>query len=341
MQRLVRAGTPVTNVPAIPFFENVFPGYSGDGFTATQNIYQNYWAQNPQSDTTALQGIDSGVSGCSPCSRFGPNALYSAQYSALTAFRSIGSGNYHGFQLTMRKRYSNGLQFDFNYTFSKSIDLGSTTEAQGQGYDPVLNSWNPGQMRGVSDYDVRHMISAFFVAELPFGRGHAFGGNINRVANAFVGGWQVSGIWSLTSGLPLSVDNGGFWPTNWNQEGFTTQTGPVVQGTTKNSPTGPNMFPDPAAAFSAFDYTYPGQSGSRNVLRGDRLFNLDLALAKRFVMPWSERHSIQIRAEAFNVSNTPSFTSPNLSLGSFYGFGGYTATANSPRIFQFGARYEF
>ena len=344
MQRLVRAGTAVGSVPAIPFFEHVFPGYAGSGLTATQNIYQNYWSVNPQSDTTALQGIDSGVSGCSPCSILGPNALYNSQFSALTAFRSVGNGNYHSFQLTARKQFSNGLQFDFNYTFSKSIDLGSTTEAAGQSAGSILNPWNPGQMRAVSDYDITHLISAFFVAELPFGRGRRFAGNTNRIVNGFIGGWQLSGIWRLSSGLPVGVDNGGFWPTNWNQEGFATQAGPFSQGTTKNSPTGgPNIFTDPQAAFNAFDFTYPGQSGSRNVVRGDRLFNLDLALAKRFIMPYNEHHSIQIRAEAFNVSNTPSFSvsALSLSLGSSFAFGRYNGVSNPPRVMQFGARYEF
>src|SRR5262249_51391585 len=158
----------------IAFFEDIFPGYAGNGFTATQNIYQNAWLLNPASDTTALQVIDASATGCSPCSIFGPDALYNPQYVALTAFRSIGTGAYHAGQLTVRKRFDSGVQFDLNYTLSKCIDMGSTRETdgpngpQGSGLGLIQNPWNPAQMRAVCDYDVRHLVSAFMVAELPF-----------------------------------------------------------------------------------------------------------------------------------------------------------------------------
>ena len=245
MQHYVRAKTPVSGIAPIPFFENIFPGYAGNGQTATQNIFK-YWAANPNSDTTALQVIDASATGCSPCSIYGPDALYSAQYAALTAYRSRGTGAYHSAQLTMRKRFDHGIQFDLNYTFSKSIDLNSTRESDGSGTKQILNPWSPGLMRAVSDYDVRHLVSAFFVAELPFGRGHHFAGNANRIVDAVIGGWQFSGIWRQSSGLPISVSNGGFWPTNWNAAGYATQIGPVQQGSVKNSPIGgPTSSPIP------------------------------------------------------------------------------------------------
>jgi hypothetical protein len=101
----------------------------------------------------------------------------------------------------------------------------------------ILNPWDPGLMRGVSDYDVRHVVSALFVAELPFGRGALFCRNANKFVDAVVGGWQLSGIWRQSSGLPVSVSNGSFWPTNWSAAGFATQTGPFTESTTKHSPT--------------------------------------------------------------------------------------------------------
>ena len=181
MQQYVRANANVGGVQPIPFFQNLFPGYAGGGLSATQNIYQNVWSQNPASDTTALQVIDASASNCSPCSIYGPNALYNAQYVALTALRSIGSGNYHAFELTLRKRFSSGVQFDVNYTLSKCIDLGSTRESDGSNADLIQNPWNPSQMRAVCDYDVRNMVSAFAVAQLPFGRGRLLGGHVNSL----------------------------------------------------------------------------------------------------------------------------------------------------------------
>lgn len=344
MQNYVRGNTPVANVQPIPFFENVFPGYAGAGRTATQNIFRDVWSDNPNSDTTALQVIDASATGCSPCSIYGPDAMYSPQYAALTAYRSRGTGAYHALQLTTRKRFSNGVQFDLNYTFSKSMDMNSTRESDGSSNKQILNPWSPGLMRAVSDYDVRHLVSALFVAELPFGRGHRFAANTNKWLDALIGGWQVSGIWRQSSGLPISVSNGGFWPTNWNSAGYATQTGAFQQGTTKNSSIGgPNIFPDPQSAFTAFDNTYAGQIGSRNVVRGDGFFTLDTALSKRFKMPYKEQHTIQIRAEAFNVTNTAVFdvNQLSLSIATPGTFGKYSGTLNTPRVLQFGARYEF
>lgn len=344
MQQYVRANAPVSSVKSIPFFQNLFPGYGGGGFTATQNIYNNVWSQNPASDTTALQVIDASASGCSPCSIYGPNALYNAQYVALTALRSIGSGNYHAFETTLRKRFSDGVQFDFNYTLSKCIDLGSTRESDGSNSGLIQNPWNPGQMRAVCDYDVTNMVSAFAVAQLPFGRGHVLGGHVNRFVNGVIGGWQLSSIWRQSSALPIGVNNGGYWPTNWNFPPYATQLGTVQEGTTKNSSSGgPNIFPDPTAAFSAFGLTFPGQSGSRNTIRGDGFFTIDAALSKRFVMPYNEHHSFQIRAEAFNLTNTVRFdvNQLSLSLSNSVSFGKYSGILNSPRVLQFAGRYEF
>ena len=342
MQQYVRANAPVGSVNPIPFFENVFPGYAGGGMTATQNLYSNFYAPNVGNDTSALAQID--TTGCSPCSKFGPYAMFNPQYSSLAVFRSRGGGDYHSMQWTIRKNFGNGLQFDLNYTFSKSIDIGSTRETDGRVLSQIINPWSPGQMHAVSDYDVRHVISSFWVAELPFGRGKRFAGGVGRLADAVIGGWQLSGIWRQSSALPWAPDNGGFWATNWNVEGYATQIAPVKQRTTKNSSTGgPNMFPDPAAAFNAFELTFPGQSGSRNSLRGDGFFTIDASVDKRFKMPWSEKHTFQIRAEVFNLTNSVRFdvNQMSLNLGSQASFGKYNGTLGTPRVMQFGARYEF
>ena len=344
MESLVRAQTAVANVPAIPFFEHIFAGYAGGGMTATQNLYANYFSFNPGNATTALASIDTQSFGCSPCSIFGPDALYSEQYGSLAVFRTRGQGDYHAMEWTVRKSFSNGIQFDLNYTFAKSIDIGSTRESDGRVLSQIVNPWFPLQMRAVSDYDTRHLVSAFWVAEFPFGKGKTFLGNANGPVDAILGGWQISGIWRQSSGLPVAPDNGGFWSTNWNVEGFGTLISPVKQQTTKNSPTGgPNLFPDPAAGYNAFELTYPGQSGSRNSLRGDGFFTIDLGIGKRFRMPFNDHHSIQLRAEAFNVTNTVRFdvNQMSLSLGDQNAFGKYNGTLNTPRVIQFTGRYEF
>jgi len=351
MSKAARAGLDASKVEPVPFFENLFPGYAGGGLTATQAIYQNFFQPLVYSESSALQAID--AAGCSPCSKFGPFALYSDQFASLTALRSRGIGNYHAMQWTVRKRLSESLQFDFNYTWSKSIDLGSFGEAKGIYDGQIQNAWFPSQMKGVSDYDVTHLFSAFMVAELPFGRQKKFLRNANRLADAIIGGWQLSAIWRQSSGLPVSVADGFNWPTDWNNTPYATQIGPVPgQQTTKNAPPalpsgtgGPNVFANPAAALQAYDFTLPGESGQRNGIRGDGFFTIDVGLGKKFTLfnVKDHPHTLQIRAEAFNVSNTVRFdvSTVNLSLGDPANFGKYTGLLTSPRVMQFSARYEF
>ncbi|MBZ5725699.1 MAG: carboxypeptidase-like regulatory domain-containing protein [Acidobacteriia bacterium] len=345
-------GVDVSQVKPIPFFENLFPGYAGGGLTATQNIYQNAFQPFVWNETTALQIIDDGPStGCDPCSILGPNALYSSQFAALSSLTSIGSGDYHAMQWTVRKRFSSGLQFDFNYTFSKSIDLGSFGESFDSGNGSftglVQNIWNPGQSRAVSDYDARHVFSAFMVAELPFGKGKTFLKGANSIVNGIVGGWQLSAIWRQSSGLPTAVGNGGNWPTDWQLTPDATSVGPLpVLKTVKNGANGgPNIFADPAAAFNAFGQTLPGQSGNRNSIRGDGFFTIDVGLGKRFTLFTTKDapRTLQIRAEAFNVTNTVRFDpqSINAQMGDPGTFGNYTGTLGNPRVMQFSARIEF
>lgn len=351
MSKLGRANTDPSQVAPIPFFENLFPGYAGGGQTATQFIYQNFFQPLVGNESTSLQLID--AAGCSPCSKFGPFALYSDQFASVTALRSRGKGDYHAMQWTVRKRFSDNLQFDFNYTFSKSIDLGSFGEAKGIYDGQIQNAWFPSQMRGVSDYDVTHLFSAFMVAELPVGRNKRFLSGANRFVDGLLGGWQLSAIWRQSSGLPTGVGDGFNWPTDWQITPTASQVGPVPkQVTTKNAPaalpsgtSGPNIFADPAAGLQAFDLTLPGESGQRNGLRGDGYFTVDLGLGKRFTLfsLKDHPHTLQFRAEAFNVSNTVRFdvNSLNITLGDPANFGKYTNVLTNPRVMQFSARYEF
>ena len=358
MSKLARANTDPSKVAAIPFFEDLFPGYAGGGQTATQNLYANYFQPYVYNETTAQQLIDDAGSGCSPCSILGPNAMYAPQFAALATLRSIGSGSYHAMQWSIRKRFSSGVTFNVNYTLSKSMDLGSFGESWeyanlGSFTGLLQNAWNPNQQRAVSDYDTRHLVSAFVVAELPFGKGKPFFGGAGRFWNALIGGWEITGIWRQSSGLPAGVGDGGNWPTDWQITPNATQIGPVPgQHTTKNAPPalptgigGPNMFPDPALALAAYDFTYPGQSGQRNGLRGDGFFTIDTGVGKRFTLFTlrDQPHTLQIRAEAFNVTNTVRFDPQfvNTDLGDPANFGKYTTLLTQPRVLQFSARYEF
>ncbi|MFN8814254.1 MAG: hypothetical protein ACK52Z_01265, partial [Acidobacteriota bacterium] len=129
--------------------------------------------------------------------------------------------------------------------------------------------------------------------------------------------------------------------------GFATQIANVADGTNKNAPappggrSGPNIFVDPAAALRAFDFTSPGEIGSRNSVRGDGLFNMDMNLNKNFTI--REGHTLQLRWEVFNVTNSVRFDplNSNLALSNPSAFGRYAGTLGGPRVMQFGLRYDF
>jgi hypothetical protein len=288
----------------------------------------------------------------------GPNTYYSPQFSSLYAWRSIANASYNALQMTLRHRMSHGVQFDFNYTYSKSIDLASDAERIAPASsisslnNIIINSWNPQQERGVSSYDATHQLNANWIAELPFGRGRAIGSGAGSPLNALIGGWQLSGLFRWTSGFPVNVDNGySNFPTNFEQEGNANLVGPVKTGA-YHITSGPdagnvNIFANGPAAINSFAPAYAGQSGQRNVIRGDGFFGIDLGLAKRWAMPWSEKQSLQFRWEVFNVTNSVRFDvqssllSSALTLGSGGSFGNYSGLLTNPRIMQFALRYEF
>jgi Carboxypeptidase regulatory-like domain len=310
-------------------------------------------------ETTAIQRIDqsgfpdpnnAGVIYNGNCGQTGsvPNCYVNSQYAALFAWRSVGTAAYNALQVNLQKHFSKGLQFDLNYTFSKSMDLESDAErvdllgvgALGQ----IFNAWRPKQLRAVSDFDSPHQINANWVAELPFGRGRWIGKESHGLTEAVIGGWQLTGVARWTSGFPVSVANGFRFPTDWDFAGLATQVAPAVVKTTKNPDGTVNLFPDPLGptGIQAFQPTFPGQSGTRNSLRGDGFAGLDLGLAKRWKMPWLESHTLQFRWDVYNALNLTRFDVQSVTTSIDAGsFGNYSGLLTNPRVMQFALRYEF
>jgi hypothetical protein len=278
-----------------------------------------------------------------------PYSFYNPQYATLYMWRSMGNSNYNAMQVDLKKKLTHGVQFDFTYTLSKSIDLSSDAERVGTiggNGSQIQNAWSPYQFRAVSDFDATHQVTANWVADLPFGRGQTFGRNVNRVVDAFVGGWQLAGLGRWTSGFPFSVGNGYNWATDWDLSGNAIQVAPVKTGTfyDPNNQGAVNAFSNFSQGASSFIEPYPGSAGQRNNLRGPGFFSVDMSLAKRWLMPYSEHHSLQLKWEVFNVTNSKRFDA--LSLNSFldvYGstFGDYTRLSTKPRVMEFALRYEF
>jgi len=371
------AGTNINNLSKIPYWENLFPGAAGQlgfgppgsssnlgcapgdsanatNYTATQAMYDMFSCYT-YNETSALFEADLY---CLPaCAQLPgqttgqPFNYYNDQFSSLYAWRSIGNSNYNALQLTIRHPVGAGLQFDFNYTYSKSIDIGSNAERinefEGGGFaSQIINAWEPNQLRAVSDFDMTHQINSNWVYELPYGRGRAFGSTANKFVDAVFGGWGLSGIFHWTSGLPFTMASGAGWSTNWQLQGSAIEVGNAGKvGVYRQSDGTPTMWKDVSLtgqAYNAFVSPLPGSSGQRNELRGPGYLEVDGGLFKTWKI--TESQNAKFAWEVFNVTNTPRFDAAQGAYQfSLVGgiFGTYSNTLSVPRVMQFSLRYEF
>jgi Carboxypeptidase regulatory-like domain len=269
-----------------------------------------------------------------------PNVGLSSQFATNAYVGNFGSSSYNGMLMTLRRRFSQGLQFDFNYSLSRSIDNQSSIVNTTFG-GLICDYSNLRACRGNSDFDIRHLVNVNGIYELPFGRGKAIGGNARGFLNTLIGGWQVGGIFSYRSGLTFNAITDAF------SVGFFTQA-PVALRSADTSALQQNIndaddgtiqfFSDPAAALNAMRAPQHGESGSRNVLRGPGFWNVDTSVLKNFNLTESTR--MQFRWESYNAFNTNAFALPNNNLRSA-SFGRITGTASTPREMQFALRFEF
>ena len=346
-------------VQPIKYFEDVFPymaGQAGPGTSATQSIYSLEWVNNRYGlgETGALADMDyycvyTDAAGNCPQTKF-----WQQQFSSLYALSSIGKSSYNAAQWTLRHPPSHGLTLDLSYTFSKSLDWGSdaerNTEFTGQGsFSDILNTWKPYLNKGVSDFDTHSLITLDWSYQLPVGKGKAFLGQSNGFVNALLGGWQSSGIFRKTSGLPWSVIEPG-WSTDWQIESYGVVTDPNFHAKKHFSPTGnPEYFANADAVNNGI-YTggpirlpYAGEAGQRNNFRGDGYIDVDSGLTKSWSL--KEFGSIKFAWEVYNVTNTNRFDAASigsqLTSGSLGTASGLIGGTQAPRRMQFALRYDF
>ncbi len=335
------------HIPTIPFFEDVFPqmaGLDGPGETATDAIYNDEWTPQRYNygETGALYDIDFGCYyGC-------PNGtlFWDQQFSSLISLSSMGSSSYHAGQLTLRHPSRNGLNLDFSYTFSKSIDMGSDAERSNTSYGSIQNSWNPRLSRGLSDFDTKHLVTVDWSYVLPIGRGKRLLGTSNALGDAVWGGWQWAGLGRWTSGLPFGITEPG-WTTNWEIQAWAVPTTKVKIH--KHIEDGlPQVFADDVAigngvtSGNPIRLPYPGEAGARNVFRGDGVFNVDSSLTKSWSL--AEKAKLKFAWEVYNVSNAIRFDTNSINNGLTYpGFGKYSYRLGDRnfRRMQFGLRVDF
>ncbi len=280
---------------------------------------------------------------------------------------NTGKYRYDSLQMEIRRRFTQGLAFQANYTFSKTL---TTIQGDAQTrFDPQLDNAQPDLEFGRADYDRTHTININANYELPFGSGKKFlnqGGVVDKV----FGGWQLTSIINISSGPPISIKdiNGTLNRTGrsnrqtavsglsydeirslvglYFQNGTIYYIDPSVIGPNGSATNGNvESVSDSRFPGQVFYRAQPGQTGNlgRNFLNGPWYYNWDAGIIKN--VTFGERYRLQFRAEAFNVMNTTNFfigqnsgifdvdstTFGQVSAGSNYG----------PRIMQFAFRFEF
>lgn len=256
---------------------------------------------------------------------------------------TVGVQNYNALQIAVQKRFSSGLQFQANYTWSKCLAdavgyYGGYGQAQGNWYY-WQDTYNSQRNYGPCYYDVTHGFNGFVTYDIPFGHGRKFGSSVNKVVNAIAGDWSVNAIVNWRGGFPFTIssseDNSGTNNPNQladcigTQHVFGTRNVNPASGTTN----GYQWF-DPAA----YANEAPNQFGSCGVgtIRGPGLHSADLSLTKLF--RFTERQNLEFRAEAINFTNTAILNAPNVTVGSTLG---QITSSQGERNIQFGLKYNF
>jgi hypothetical protein len=267
------------------------------------------------------------------------NPALQSDIGNISGTEANGNQEYDALQVTLQKRLAHGLSGQFAYTWSKCMTDSIGFYGDGSQSAPasayVQNLYNRAAEWGPCLNDATHVVSAFASYDLPFGRGRAFGKNMNKVANAFVGGWQVNTIMSFHGGFPLTItasDNSGTKARSARANCLTT---PVIFGE-RNSPRGGYQWFDPSNTY--FAPPAAGTFGSCGVgtVRGPGLHTADLSLSKKF--QFTEFQNVEFRAEFINAFNVPILNAPTRSLGTNLGL---LQSSQSPRNIQFGLKYNF
>ncbi len=351
-----RNGLPVTTSQ---FFENqmnptLLANYGGTcedfGFNSCADLINQVFSPLPfrgdMADT--IEAIYAGL-GNGPL--MPSNVGLDPQFSSQLYFGNKSYSNYNGLLTSLHKKYSHGLQFDINYTYSHSIDNSSTiannatgTNATG-GYGGFLcDAIQLGSCRANSDFDMTHLLSADGLYDLPIGRGKAMANNIPGWLNHVIGGWQVSALELWHSGFAFTTVTEAF-PVSFNANSPAVFTGTRhdVRNHIHTDPTTGQiqLFADPTAALNAFTGPIGLQGPTRNNLRGPRFSNTDLSLNKHF--PIRENLGLEFRAEAYNAFNHVNYALPIGSVADINNpsiFGVINSDAG-PRVMQFSLRLDF
>jgi hypothetical protein len=255
-------------------------------------------------------------------------------FSTIIEAQNTGGSFFHAMEANVKRRLTKGFLFGVAYTWSKSLDYGSSNGTV------ITNAYGNANMYGPSDFDTRHVLVTNYVWDIPYGT-HSTNGFVRNT----LGNWQFSGTIQAQSGRPPSgnvsrnLDQAGVGPGSGNQY--------YVHTRAPNLPhqfgSGSNTWFETGVFQPAATGTYAGRD-SRNVVYGPGFQSFNAAMQKRFqFIPGHENHALLFRAEGFNYTNHPNWDNPDVNPTSST-FGKVTSkgtTYASERQFQFSLRYEF
>jgi hypothetical protein len=243
---------------------------------------------------------------------------------------------YNALQAVLQKTMSKGLQYQVAYTYSKCMTnnsgyygswgaLATSASAYWQNiYDPK-SEWAP------CYYDATNILSAYAIYDLPFGRGKTFGKDMNKVANAIVGGWTISGIGSWHTGFPMTpYGSGDQSGTNSRSSRPDCNSHPRILGKVAGDGFGGVQWFTNNGNFSVPAVgTFGSCAAQLGWLRGPGYADLDFGLQKSFQL--TERFNLQFRTDFLNIANHVNMNAPNMSFGAAMG---QITTAQAPRNIQ-------
>ncbi len=357
----LRAGVPVGSLTPQPWFEDVMGNYKGvlgNNTNLVAALAQQYPVRGDIGDALYLLGYYTefgGYPGFLPT-----NIGLASQFGSNTYLTNQGNSNYHGLLLTVTKNMSQGLSFNFNYTWSHSIDNTSLSGANNALYNNfglICDATKPRACRASSDFDVRQEINSNFIYDLPFGHGRQFLATTPRWADEVIGGWAISGLPSYRTGTSVNPFSDAYIASFDNDAPaiFTGNKGDLRSKVNVSNGTVYNFAGGAAGAakvLSEFRGPIGFEYGQRNLVKGPGAFFFDAGLAKSF--PIYKEVNLVFRADFYNVFNHPAFQPPQNSniaalniVTATSPFGQITGTSTEPganysaRVGQFSLRLQF
>lgn len=269
---------------------------------------------------------------------------------SVTIYESESNQNYNGGEVIYRKRSGHGLSFTANYTFAKNLtnSTGPATPSNiSGGSNFPQNAYNLGAEYGPAGFDIRHMLTATWVYELPFSRGKLIGTNANRLVDDVIGGWKISGNATLYSGFPVTIQA-------TNVAGVNQATGRANHYRklqVRNRKTTNWWGDDPSAGQCltagvdngncAYGVPAAGTFGNAGVgtERSAGFRGIDMAGSKTLHI--ASEHMLEFRADAYNVGNISSYNNPGRNVAASTGWGLVQSTRSQQRQIQFSLKYRF